>query len=113
MAHAIHKDKLIKANHLLCRDDYPVEINDVYELTYNEGLHEIGCFLWQRSVFYSKAYFGSHAFHLRWFTITPNRMMSVPDRQEPQKHEIVYPLFDEIQVDDQRLINNIVHPVEG
>lgn len=39
---AIHKSfKLIKANYILCRDDYPVEINDVYELRNNEGAHEI------------------------------------------------------------------------
>ena len=58
--------KLIKASRLLCHDNYPVEINDMYEMTNNEGTHELGCFLWQRSVFYTKAYFGSHAFHLRW-----------------------------------------------
>ena len=111
---AIHKSfKLIKANHILCRDDYPVEINDVYELTNNEGSHEIGCFLWQRSMFYTKAYFGSHAFHLRWFTITLRKVASVPDRQEPEKHAIVYPLFREVLVDKRRLIVNIVHPVEG
>eukprot|EP00578_Thalassiosira_sp_NH16_P000780 CAMPEP_0181141092 /NCGR_PEP_ID=MMETSP1071-20121207/35643_1 /TAXON_ID=35127 /ORGANISM="Thalassiosira sp., Strain NH16" /LENGTH=449 /DNA_ID=CAMNT_0023228067 /DNA_START=112 /DNA_END=1458 /DNA_ORIENTATION=+ len=79
----------------------------------NEGSHEIGCFLWQRSMFYTKAYFGSHAFHLRWFTITPRKVASVPDRQEPEKHAIVYPLFREVLVDKRRLIINIVHPVEG
>ncbi|KAL7530232.1 hypothetical protein ACHAXR_003376 [Thalassiosira sp. AJA248-18] len=111
---AIHKSfQLIKANHLLCRDDYPVEINDVYELTSNEGSHEIGCFMWQRSIFYTKAYFGSHAFHLRWFAITPQRIVSMPDRQEPDKHVIVYPLFDEIHVDERRLIIYIVNPLEG
>jgi len=79
----------------------------------NEGAHEIGCFLWQRSIFYTKAYFGSHAFHLRWFTITHQRIVSVPDRQEPDKHAIVYPLFHEIHVDNRRLIINIIHPTEG
>ena len=109
---AFHKSfKLIKANRILCLDDYPVEINDVYELTSNEGAHEIGCFMWQRSIFYTKAYFGSHAFHLRWFTITPHQIVSVPDRQEPDKHGIVYPLFHEIHVDEQRLIINLVHPI--
>lgn len=104
--------KLIKPNHLLTRDEYPKEINQVFEL--NSGSNnEIGCFLWQRSVFYSKAFFGSHAFHLRWFTITSKRISSSPDRQEPTKHEIVYPLFDEIHVDANRLIINIVHPVKG
>lgn len=111
---AIHKSfKLIKANHLLCRDEYPVEINDVYEMKCNAGDDVIGLFMWQRSVFYTKAYFGSHAFHLRWFTITPTRISSVPDRHEPSRHVLVYPLFHEIHVDERRLIINIVHPVKG
>ena len=112
---AINKSfKFIKANHLLSRDEYPAEINEFYELTTNDGMHkELRCFMWQRSIFYTKAYFGSHAFHLRWFTITPNRIVSVPNRQEPEKHIIVYPLFDEIQIDADRLIINLVHPVEG
>ena len=105
--------KLIKASRLLCRDNYPVEINDMYEMTNNEGTHELGCFLWQRSVFYTKAYFGSHAFHLRWFTIAPLRITSVPDRWEPNKHVLVYPLFDEIHVDERRRILHLVHPMEG
>lgn len=103
--------KLIKPNHLLSRDEYPAEINEVFEL--KEGSNEIGCFLWQRSLFYSKALFGSHAFHLRWFTITQQRICSSPDRQNPLKHQIVYPLFEEIHVDANRLIINIVHPVKG
>lgn len=62
---------------------------------------------------FSKAFFGSHAFHLRWFTITPGRISSSPNRLQPTKHEIVYPLFDVIQVDVNRLIINIVNPVKG
>eukprot|EP00804_Cyclotella_cryptica_P014974 CCRYP_000587-RA/>CCRYP_000587-RA protein AED:0.06 eAED:0.06 QI:295/0.5/0.66/1/1/1/3/2692/665 len=106
--------KLIKPNHLLCRDEYPAEINEVFELKNSSGgTNEIGCFLWQRSIFYNKAYFGSHAFHLRWFTITPQRIASSLDRLQPTKHQIIYPLFDEIHVDVNRLIINIVHPVRG
>ena len=112
IAKVLHKSfKLIGANKLLQRNKCPVEINDVYELTNSEGTHELGCFLWQRSIFYSKAYYGSH-FHLRWFSITPQRISSVPNRQEPEKHMIVYPLFDEIHVDEKRLIINIKHPVQ-
>lgn len=106
--------KLIKPNHLLCRDEYPAEINEVFELkNNNDGTNQIGCFLWQRSIFYSKAYFGTHAFHLRWFTITPRRIFSSLDRQQPTKHQIIYPLFDEIHVDVNKLIINIVHPIKG
>lgn len=104
--------KLIKPNHLLSRDEYPDEINEVFELS-SDSNNEIECFMWQRSVFYSKAFFGSHAFHLRWFTITPHRISSAPNREQPTKHAIVYPLFDEIHVDEKRLIINIVHPVKG
>lgn len=114
LSEAMHRSfKLIKANHVLCRDDYPVEINDVCELTSSEGTQEVGCFLWQRSVFYSNAYFGSRAFHLRWFSISPRRIVSAPDRREPGKHAITYPLFREVHVDERRLIVNIVHPTEG
>lgn len=44
--------KLIKPNHLLCRDEYPEEINEVFELSNGNNNDEIGCFLWQRSIFY-------------------------------------------------------------
>ncbi|KAL9184769.1 hypothetical protein ACHAXT_012739 [Thalassiosira profunda] len=102
------------ARRLLCRaESYPVEAHDVYELTSDDGGHQMGCFLWQRSYFYTQAYFGSHAFHLRWFSMTPQRVASVPDRNEPDKHVLVYPLFDEIHVDERRLIVYIVHPEEG
>ena len=70
--------KFIKPNHLMSREEYPAEINQVFELS-SDG-NEIGCFLWQRSIFYSKALFGSHAFHLRWFIITPQRICSSPGK---------------------------------
>ena len=103
--------KLIKPNHLLSRDEYPAEINHVFELS--NVNNEIGCFLWQRSIFYSKAMFGSHAFHLRWFTITPHMIYSSPDRHNSTKHRIVYPRFGEIHADANKLVIHIVHPVEG
>lgn len=103
--------KLIKPNHLLTRDEYPAEINHVFELSSINN--EIGCFLWQRSIFYSKAMFGSHAFHLRWFTITPQMIHSSPDRKNSTRHKIVYPRFGEIHADVNKLVIHIVHPVDG
>jgi hypothetical protein len=67
----------------------------------------------QRSVFYTLSYFGSHAWHLRWFTISPDRITSVPDRGDPDVHRMRYPRFKAIEIDESRLIINIVHPVEG
>jgi Ca2+/Na+ antiporter len=93
--------------------NYPVQVNDVLELTNDDNTCEMRCHLWERSYFYSKARARRHAFHLRWFTITPQRISSVPDRNAPTKHVIVYPLFDEIHVDVKRLIIQLVNPVKG
>eukprot|EP00539_Tryblionella_compressa_P006735 CAMPEP_0178770668 /NCGR_PEP_ID=MMETSP0744-20121128/21525_1 /TAXON_ID=913974 /ORGANISM="Nitzschia punctata, Strain CCMP561" /LENGTH=298 /DNA_ID=CAMNT_0020427081 /DNA_START=50 /DNA_END=942 /DNA_ORIENTATION=- len=59
------------------------------------------------------SYFGSNAWHLRWFTISPDRITSVPDRGDPDEHRMRYPRFKAIEIDDDRLIINIVNPVEG
>jgi len=96
-----------------CGANYPVQVNDVFELTNVDNTCEMRCYLWERSYFYTKARARAHAFHLRWFTITPQRISSVPDRNFPTKHVIVYPLFDEIHVDVKRLIIQLVNPVEG
>lgn len=68
------------------------------------------CFLWQKSIFYTKAYFGSHAWHLRWFDFTPFSIVSVPDRQDSEKHQMRYPLFREVEVDENHLLIKIINP---
>ena len=83
--------KFIKPNHLMSREEYPAEINQVFELS-SDG-NEIGCFLWQRSIFYSKALFGSHAFHLRWFIITPQRICSSPGKNAPRETNAIITNF--------------------
>ena len=93
--------------------EYPIEFNDVLELTNDDNTCEMRCHLWERSYFYSKARARAHAFHLRWFTITSQRISSVPNREYPTKHAMVYPLFDEIHVDVKRRIIQLVNPVEG
>jgi Ca2+/Na+ antiporter len=59
------------------------------------------------------SYFGSNAWQLRWFTISPDSITSVPDRGDPDEHRMRYPRFKAIEVDENRLIINIVNPVEG
>jgi hypothetical protein len=59
------------------------------------------------------SYFGANAWHLRWFTISPDKITSVPDRGDPDEHRMRYPQFKAIEIDENRLIINIVHPAEG
>jgi hypothetical protein len=53
----------------------------MYDMHVNEYKQELQCFLWQQSVFYTMAFFGSHAWSLKWFMITPDRISNIPDRQ--------------------------------
>ena len=91
----------------------PTELQTMYDFQYNEYNQELHCYLWQQSVFYTMAYFSSNAWHLRWFTITPNRVSSIPDRRDAENGRLVYPKFREIFVDEKRLIINIPNPNEG
>lgn len=93
-------------------EDRPTDLHDVYGTKYNEYTQELECFLWQRSLFYSKAFFGSHAWHLRYFTIKLNGISSVPDRFDPDQHKMTYPKFEEIFIDEKRQLIHIVNPVE-
>ena len=45
--------------------------------------------------------------------MSPDRITSVPDRGDPDEHRMRYPRFKAIEIDEQRLIINIVHPAEG
>lgn len=70
-------------------------------------------FLWQESAFYNKARFARKAWHLRWFTFTPNTVYSVPDRAGSESHRMTYPKnFKHIEYDDRRLIIRIINPDE-
>ncbi|KAL3801224.1 hypothetical protein HJC23_012624 [Cyclotella cryptica] len=91
----------------------PTELHTLYDLHVNEYKQEVQCFLWQQSVFYTMAYFGSNAWHLRWFTIMLDKVSSIPDRQDPENGRLVYPKFTEIFVDEKRLIINLPNPKEG
>jgi hypothetical protein len=70
----------------------------------------MSCFLWQRSFFYTKAYFCRRAWHLRWFTITPENIASIPNRFDPEKHRMTYPRFREIEIDEEHLLLKIINP---
>lgn len=91
----------------------PTQLHTMYDLHINEYKQELQCFMWQQSVFYTMAYFGSHAWNLRWFTITPDKISSIPDRQDPENGRMSYPKFTEIFVDEKRLIISIPNPHEG
>jgi hypothetical protein len=56
----------------------PTNLRTMYDLHVNEYKQELQCFLWQQSVFYTMAYFGTHAWNLRWWTITPERFHPFP-----------------------------------
>jgi hypothetical protein len=91
----------------------PTDLHTMYDLHVNEYKQEVQCFLWQQSVFYTMAYFGSHAWNLRWFTITPSNISSIPDRQDPENGRLIYPKFTEIFVDEKRLVIILPNPGEG
>jgi len=91
----------------------PSESNTLHDVRMNEYKNEISCFLFQRSIFYNKAYFGANAWRLRWFTISPENVSSVPDSCDPNNHTIMYPRFKAIEVDEKHLIIKIVNPLEG
>jgi len=93
--------------------DRPSEFHSLHDVHINEYKNQISCFLFQRSIFYNKAYFGSHAWQLRYFTISSEKVSSVPDRCDPNNHRMRYPQFKAIEVDEEHLIINIVNPVEG
>ena len=76
----------------------------------NEFNETVSCFLWQRSYFYTRARFGTNGWHLRWFNLTRNRVYSVPDRSNFKKHRMVYPEFNEIEIDETRLIIKMINP---
>jgi len=91
----------------------PSELNTLHNIHMNEFKNQVSCFLFQRSIFYNKAYFGSNAWQLRWFTICPEKVSSVPDSCDPNNHRLRYPRFKAIEIDEKHLIIKIVNPVEG
>ena len=66
--------------------------------------------MWQKSHFYSKARYGLHAWHLRWFSLNAKRMYSVPNRIQYEKHKIKYPKFEQIDVDPKRQLIRVINP---
>eukprot|EP00535_Pseudo-nitzschia_heimii_P009047 CAMPEP_0197191504 /NCGR_PEP_ID=MMETSP1423-20130617/23527_1 /TAXON_ID=476441 /ORGANISM="Pseudo-nitzschia heimii, Strain UNC1101" /LENGTH=361 /DNA_ID=CAMNT_0042644161 /DNA_START=44 /DNA_END=1126 /DNA_ORIENTATION=+ len=104
-------NKILKS--LLKVSQRPSEMNALYNIHINDFKQEMSCFLFQRSIFYNKAYFGSKAWELRWFTISRELISSVPDCWDPHNHRLRYPRFKAIEVDEKRLIMKILNPVEG
>jgi K+-dependent Na+/Ca+ exchanger-like protein len=98
---------------LVRASERPSELNSLHDLHVNDYKNEISCFLFQRSIFYNKAYFGSNAWQLRYFTISPEKVSSVPDSCDPNNHRLRYPHFKAIEIDEKHLIIKIVNPVGG
>jgi len=95
---------------LLKRSERPTDFRALHDITFNGLSNEYSCFLWQQSIFYNRAYFSSQAWHLRWFNISPELIVSVPDRTDPEKHSLKYPRFREMEIDEDHLLIKIINP---
>lgn len=73
----------------------------------------LSCFMWQRSYFYNKARLATHGWDLRWFNFFPDMITSVPDRSDADQHKVVYPWFEQVDIDESRMIIRIVNPKEN
>eukprot|EP00566_Odontella_aurita_P007142 CAMPEP_0113563546 /NCGR_PEP_ID=MMETSP0015_2-20120614/21129_1 /TAXON_ID=2838 /ORGANISM="Odontella" /LENGTH=728 /DNA_ID=CAMNT_0000465539 /DNA_START=150 /DNA_END=2336 /DNA_ORIENTATION=+ /assembly_acc=CAM_ASM_000160 len=94
----------------LAESEKPSDQHDLYDLEVNAFEERLSCFLWQRSIFYNKAKVALHGWHLRWFNFTHDRMASVPDRRNFSEHQLRYPNFREMEVDEDRLIIRLKNP---
>lgn len=72
----------------------------------------MNCFLWQKSYFYSNAKFAMNGWNPRWFTFTRDRVYSVPDRYDADRHRMSYPSFTEVEIDTKRLLIKLTNPKE-
>mmetsp|Transcript_10960 Transcript_10960/g.30285 ORF Transcript_10960/g.30285 Transcript_10960/m.30285 type:complete len:642 (-) Transcript_10960:85-2010(-) len=95
---------------LMKRSERPTDFHAMHDVGFNAMSSEYSCFMWQQSIFYNRAYFGSKAWHLRWFSISPEAIVSVPDRTDPEKHTLKYPRFHEIEIDEDHLLIKIINP---
>jgi K+-dependent Na+/Ca+ exchanger-like protein len=95
------------------RTEKPSDHHSLYDTEVNTFSETLNCFLWQRSVFYTKALFCQHGWHLRWFTFTHSNVYSVPDKAESNRHIMNLPPFTSLEIDPDRLILKIPNPVEG
>lgn len=71
---------------------------------------EFHCFVWQKSMFYNKAKFATHAWNLRWFSFSEKSISSVPDRSNFEHYRIYYPKFESVEVDENLLTIKINTP---
>jgi len=97
----------------LLHADKPSDEHGLYDIEVNSFEERFSCFLWQRSYFYTKARFAMRGWRLRWFSLTPTAMYSVPDRCYYEQHRVKYPPFKTAEVDNQRLIIRLINPEAG
>jgi len=97
-----------RAFQFLVHEEKPSEQHDLHDFEFDEFAEVFSCFLWQRSVFYNKSRIATNGWHLRWFTFTHDKIASVPDRKQYEKHNLTYPHFEHIEVDSSRLLIKLV-----
>lgn len=86
----------------------PSTIHGLEDRIWDEGA--LSCFLWERSLFYTKTRIDMNAWHLRWFTFRREGLItSMPDRTF-SKDEMKYPEFIQIDVDEAHLILKMYTP---
>lgn len=69
---------------------------------YKQDKGTFSCFLWEQSLFYTKARVDMNAWQLRWFTFRREAITSIPNRTFA-KDEMRYPDFIQIEVDEAHL----------
>ena len=81
----------------------------VSSCTYLQAEGTFSCFLWERSLFYTKTRVAMKAWELRYFTFGREGITSVPNRTFC-KNEIRYSTFVQIDVDEAHLILKMYTP---
>ena len=86
----------------------PSTIHGLEDRIWNQD-GSFSCFLWERSLFYTKARVNMNAWQLRWFTFRRRGITSVPNRTFC-KGEMRYPDFGRIEVDEAHLVLKMYFP---
>jgi len=87
----------------------PSAIHGLNDRVWDEDDGSFSCFLWERSLFYTKARVDKRAWQLRWFTFRRQGITSLPNRTFC-KDEMRYPDFVQIDVDEAHLILKMYIP---
>ena len=105
-----HFSNSLRSFQFLVHKDKPSDDRGLMDIEANAAEETLKCFLYQRSYFYSKARFATQGWHLRWFVFTHDKISSVPDRANFERHKITYPLFTEVVMDKKRHVIKMINP---